>query len=147
MDASTVLKTETTLKLFKENADVFRPASLWKWFLRVTEIPRGSGNVKAIAAEIQKIAGEMGLVSRTDATGNVCVAIPATPGLESLPKTIIQCHMDMVVAHDEDKRPEFSPTEHPIIPELRDDGFLYAKGTRFVTLFILIFCLSLVVIL
>jgi len=129
MNPENVLKSEVTLALLKENEKLLQPASLWKWFFRVTEIPRGSGHVEGIAAEIMEIAKKMGLEARKDTTGNVCVSIPASPGLEELPKAIVQCHMDMVVAHDEKVRPGFNREKDGIIPELRGDGFLYAKGT------------------
>jgi len=129
MNPENVLKSEVTLALLKENEKLLQPASLWKWFLRVTEIPRGSGHVELIAAEIMDIAKKMGLEARKDKTGNVCVSIPASAGLEDLPKAIVQCHMDMVIAHDPKVRPEFNGEKDGIIPELRGDGFLYAKGT------------------
>jgi len=129
MEADKVLKTESALALLKANEKLLKPAALWKWFLRITEIPRGSGHVEQIAAEIQEIAKKMGLESRKDKTGNVCVAIPATPGLEALPKIILQAHMDMVVAHDSAARPGFNGEKDGIIAEIRDDGFLHAKGT------------------
>jgi len=130
MNPENVLKSEVTLALLKANEKLLQPASLWKWFLRVTEIPRGSGHVQLIAEEIMAIAKKMGLEARKDSTGNVCVAIPASPGLEELPKAIVQCHMDMVIAHDPKVRPDFDGEKDGIIPELRgDDGFLYAKGT------------------
>jgi len=129
MNPENVLKSEVTLALLKENEKLLQPASLWKWFFRVTEIPRGSGHVEGIAAEIMEIAKKMGLEARKDTTGNVCVSIPASPGLEELPKAIVQCHMDMVVAHDEKVRPGFNREKDGIIPELRGDGFVHAKGT------------------
>ena len=131
MNPENVLKRELSLALLKENEKLLQPASLWKWFLRVTEIPRGSGHVEQIGAEIMDIAKRMGLEARRDTVGNVCVAIPATPGLESLPKAIVQCHLDMVIAHDPKVRPDFNGEKDGIIPELRGDGFMYAKGTRF----------------
>lgn len=54
--------------------------------------------------------------------------VPATEGMDSLPPTILQAHMDMVVVAEDDK--QFDPLNDPITV-IRDDdkGTLTADGT------------------
>jgi dipeptidase D len=109
-----------------QNLDTLEPRLLWKHFLALSEIPRGSKNETAAARYVAGVAERLGLPSRQDAVGNMVVTKPATKGKENAPITVLQGHLDMVceknaaVAHDFEKDP---------IRILRDGDFLKADGT------------------
>ena len=79
--------------------DIFhglKPAALWNHFARITEIPRPSGQEAAVRDWIAEWAESHGFTSRQDAAGNLCVYVPATPGLTAAPTVAFQTHLDMV---------------------------------------------------
>jgi len=128
--AAVVTLNEHGKKLLAEHGTELQPAALWKWFLWLTQIPRGSGNSERIRDELLRVGRELGLPTRSDAFNNVCITRAATPGYESAPVVVVQCHYDMVVAHEPAVRRTFAAAADGIVPELRNsDGWLYAHGT------------------
>ena len=95
-------------------------------FKDITRIPRESGHEEPMTAFLQQFAKERNLECKTDATGNVCIIKPATPGREDVPTLVLQGHQDMVcekrggVVHDFLK----DPIEYVI-----EDGWMIAKDT------------------
>lgn len=69
---------------------------IFYYFEEISNIPRGSGNCKAISDYLISFAKEHGLAHRQDEALNVIIKKPATPGYESCPPLILQGHMDMV---------------------------------------------------
>ena len=65
-------------------------------FKEITRIPRESGHEAPMTAWLQKFAADRGLECRTDATGNVIIVKPASPGKENVPVLALQGHQDMV---------------------------------------------------
>lgn len=81
------------------NQDVLRgldPAPVWQYFERLSQVPRGSGKEERAVAFVQSCGAELGLEVCTDATGNVVIRKPATPGMELCPTVALQSHVDMV---------------------------------------------------
>ena len=66
------------------------------FFEWISQVPRCPGNEVALADKIRQWADDLHLTHRTDATGNICIDVPATAGAENAPPLIIQGHMDMV---------------------------------------------------
>ena len=81
------------------------------FFNAISQIPRGSGNEKAVSDYIVAFARERGLLYKQDDVWNVIIDKPATPGYEDAPVLILQAHTDMVneknkgVEHDFEKDP------------------------------------------
>ena len=102
------------------------PAHLWKCFDLVRSHPRGSGNEAAVRAAIIGWADERGLAHEVDATGNLLVRVPATPGKEGCGATVLQGHLDMVCEKNADV--DFDFATQGIEVEL-DGDLLRAVGT------------------
>ena len=103
-----------------------RPESLFGYFLKICEIPRGSKNEAQISAYLQNFGKELGYETIADEVGNVLIKKPASPGFENRKTIILQGHMDMVC----DKRPEVQHdfTKDPIKTWV-DGEWLKAQGT------------------
>ncbi|MFQ6116300.1 MAG: aminoacyl-histidine dipeptidase, partial [bacterium] len=93
---------------------------------KILTIPRGSKNEKAIGKYIIEIARRHGLSCKQDDVGNTLVSKPGSPGHESAPITILQCHLDMVNEKNADVEHDFN--KDPIKP-LREGDYLKATGT------------------
>ncbi len=82
------------------------PKSIFDYFRKISDIPRGSGNEAAVARYIYDTARQLGHEAAIDGAGNVFVRAAATPGYEDHPAVMLQGHMDMVceanrgVTHD-----------------------------------------------
>jgi dipeptidase D len=102
------------------------PQSLWQRFDEILAIPRPSTREEAMRRYVLGLAERKGLRQRQDATGNVVIEKPASPGKEGAPTVVLQGHLDMVteknsgVAHDFER--------DPIVPR-REDGWVKATGT------------------
>ncbi len=95
-------------------------------FMKLSVIPHGSGNEKAVGEYLVNWAKEHSLKCEMDAYGNVIMEKKASEGYENAPRVILQSHMDMVCVADSDK--EYNPITDPI-EIYRDGDFLCAKGT------------------
>lgn len=78
-------------------------------FEEIAKIPRGSGNTDGISAYLYAWGQEHGFESAQDEVGNVRWDVPATPGYEEAPLTVLQAHMDMVVVSDDGRDMTQSP--------------------------------------
>ena len=65
-------------------------------FREISDIPRASGNEAGIREWLRLRAIKDGFAHEIDAAGNILIRVPATPGYEAAPCTILQGHMDMV---------------------------------------------------
>ena len=72
------------------------PALVWKNFHALTQIPRPSGHIKAVADYLVDFGKSHGCEAFIDKAGNVVMRKGATPGYENLETAILQAHMDMV---------------------------------------------------
>ena len=102
------------------------PKSLWSHFDQILTIPRGSKEEDAMRAFVVGVARRKGLEHQVDATGNVVVRKPGTPGRESAPATILQAHLDMVNEKNSDVEFDFATDA---IRPVMDGGYLKADGT------------------
>lgn len=103
-----------------------QPEKVMYYFEEISNIPRGSGNEKAISDYMVAFAKGLGLEVKQDEVNNIYIKKPATPGYENAPTVIMQGHLDMVCEKNKD-------TEHDFLTEgikLEVDGdFIRAKGT------------------
>ena len=80
----------------KENIKENHQASILKKFTKISEIPRNNGDdMTGIKDYIQRRAGRLNLEVKTDEAGNMMIEMPATPGYENAPTTILQTNIDM----------------------------------------------------
>ncbi|RRD94782.1 aminoacyl-histidine dipeptidase [Clostridiales bacterium COT073_COT-073] len=96
------------------------PKRVFDYFEEISQIPRGSGNEKAISDYLVAFAKDRGLAVVQDKTDSVLITKPATAGMENAPGVIIQGHMDMVCVKEPDSSHDF--LKDPI--ELLVDGDL-----------------------
>jgi len=102
------------------------PKKVIQYFYEINQIPRESGNEKAISDYLVQFAHQRNLSVTQDASLNVLITKPASIGYESAPGVIIQGHMDMVCEKNADTQHDFL---HDPIEILIDGDHLKANGT------------------
>lgn len=80
----------------------FEPQRVLRHFEDLCAIPHGSGHEAALADHIVGLAARKGYETYRDACGNVFVRVPATPGHEHAAPFLLQGHLDMVLAKEDD---------------------------------------------
>ena len=103
-----------------------QPYEVFKYFEEISNIPRGSGNEKAISDYLVNFGKNLGLETIQDKALNVIIKKPATKGYENAPTVIIQGHMDMVCEKNKDTEHDF--TKDPIKLVVKGDE-IYADGS------------------
>lgn len=103
-----------------------KPASVFRFFEEICQVPRPSKREEKIIAYLQAFGQKHGLETRTDEAGNVLIKKPATPGRENLQTVVLQSHIDMVCEKNSDVAHDFltDPIETVV-----DGEWLKAKGT------------------
>ena len=109
-----------------ENLQNIKPKSVFKNFYNISQIPRGSGNEKAISDYLYNFAKNLNLEVIQDEALNIIIKKKATKGYENAPTVIIQGHMDMVCEKNQGTEHDF--TKDPIKLVVKGDE-LYADGT------------------
>jgi dipeptidase D len=104
----------------------FEPQPLWRHFDDILTIPRASKEEERMRAYVVAAAERRGFPHQVDATGNVVVRVPASPGREGAPVVVLQSHLDMVNEKNSDVPHDFG--KDPIVPRQVGD-YLYATGT------------------
>ena len=102
------------------------PQNVFSIFKEFSAIPHGSYNIDAISDWVVDFAAKHGLYAVQDDDKNVVVRREASKGFESVPTIMLQGHLDMVCAKENDV--EFDFTRDAL--DLYIDGdFLKARGT------------------
>ena len=102
------------------------PRSVWAHFAALAAIPRPSGREEAAVGFVKGVGESVGAKTRSDARGNVVLAVPATSGREKAPTVILQTHLDMVCEKNRDIAHDFE--RDPIRPKLAGE-WVEASGT------------------
>lgn len=102
------------------------PRIVWEQFDAITRVPRPSKKEGRIIEFLVAFAEKHGIEYSKDATGNVVMRKPATPGYEDRPGVILQSHMDMVCEKRSDVEFDF---ERDAIRTRIDGGWVKAEGT------------------
>lgn len=102
------------------------PNFVFKYFEEISNIPRGSGNEKAISDYLLNFARKNNLEVIQDEALNIIIKKPATVGYENAPIVILQGHMDMVCEKNNDTIHDFE--KDPLKLEI-DGDFVKASGT------------------
>ena len=102
------------------------PKQVFHHFEAISQIPRGSGNEKAVSDYIAAFAKELGLKYVQDASHNLVIYKDGTPGYENSEPVILQGHLDMVCEKNAGTVHDF--LKDPI--KLYVDGdYVKARGT------------------
>jgi len=102
------------------------PQQIWKYFDRLTAIPRGSTKEAAVRDYARGVANSLGLETIQDSAGNLIVRKPSRPGRENATPTVLQGHLDMVCEKNETTVHNFDKDPIKVI---RDGDWLKADGT------------------
>ncbi|HEX9972666.1 MAG TPA: aminoacyl-histidine dipeptidase [bacterium] len=97
-----------------------------KWFTEITKIPRCSKHEEKIRAWLMDWAKQNNFETKTDKVGNLVIKVPASPGYETAPMTVLQGHMDMVCEKTPESKHDF--TKDPL-KLVYDGDWLKADGT------------------
>ena len=103
-----------------------KPASVFQQFAKINEIPRQSKHEEKMIEYLKNWGESHGLPTKVDATGNVIISKPATPGYENRKTLILQSHMDMVCQKLPEKEFDFATDA---IQTVVDGEWLRADGT------------------
>jgi dipeptidase D len=103
-----------------------QPVEVFKYFEKLSQIPRGSGNEKEVSDYLVSFAKENNLEYVQDAALNVVIRKNASKGYENSPAVVLQGHMDMVNEKNSDVEHDF--TKDPLKLKIIDDR-VYADGT------------------
>ena len=104
----------------------YEPKRVLHHFEAISQIPRGSGDEKAVSDYIFAFAKGLGLETVQDTYHNLVIYKPATPGHEGQTPIILQGHLDMVCEKNTGTVHDF--TRDPL--NLYVDGdYIRAKGT------------------
>ena len=95
-------------------------------FEKLAAIPRPSRHEEQVSNYLRKFFETRGLAVVQDSFKNIIAEIPASPGKENVPLTILQAHMDMVCVAAEGY--DFNPLTDPI-KLIRGEKYLEAEGT------------------
>ncbi len=102
------------------------PSSIWSHFDAIRKIPRPSKHEEQISQYVREWAAEHGFDVRSDASGNMVVVVPASPGREGAPIVVLQAHLDMVCEKNAGVQHDFM--KDPIRIEV-DGDWVSAVGT------------------
>ena len=103
-----------------------KPESVFQFFREISQIPRGSGNTKAIAEYCIDFAKKRNLKFASDSYGNVVIYSDGTEGYEDSETIILQAHIDMVCEKDQDSQKNMKTDSIDICT---DGKYLWADGT------------------
>lgn len=102
------------------------PKAVFEYFEEISNIPRGSGNEKAISDYLLNFGKNLGLESIQDEALNIIIKKPGTKGYENAPTVIIQGHIDMVCEKNNGVEHDFE--KDPLKLRIVDD-YIYATDT------------------
>lgn len=102
------------------------PKKVFEFFEIISSVPRGSSNTKAVSDLVVLFAKERSLEYYQDELNNVIIKKPASVGYENHEPVIIQGHLDMVCAKNNNTRIDM---EKQPITLLYDDEYVFADDT------------------
>ncbi len=103
-----------------------QPRLVFDCFAEINAVPRPSKKEEKIIKYLEDFGKSLGLPTEVDATGNVIIRKPATPGMEDRRTIILQSHMDMVC--EKNAGMEFDFMNDPI-ETLVEGEWMKANGT------------------
>jgi dipeptidase D len=111
--------------------DALEPKAVWQSFAEMSRVPRPSKKEERIQAHVIAWADKHGFAHRKDRAGNIVIDVPATPGCESAPITVLQGHLDMVCEKNADTQFDFDRDAIQLVVDKDADGapIVRAEGT------------------
>jgi len=103
-----------------------QPQAVLTHFEAISQIPRGSGNEKAVSDYIKNFAQNLGYKAVQDNWHNLIIYKPASPGYENKPAVLLQAHLDMVCEKNADTTHDFLTDPLDLYVE---GDFIKARGT------------------
>ncbi len=98
-----------------------------EYFYKITQIPHGSANEKALSDFIVRFAQRKNLEYVQDELYNVVIYKPATEGYENSAPLALQGHIDMVCEKNNDSNHNFETD--PLDLYVDEENWLHANGT------------------
>jgi len=83
------------------------PRRVWEIFSGIAAVPRASKREERIRGHVRAFAEQHKLPLREDKTGNLVITVPASPGCEKTPITVLQGHLDMVCEKNSGTKHDF----------------------------------------
>lgn len=105
---------------------LLEPTDLWGHFVDLNAVPRPSKREERVIKFVQEFGAKLGLPTETDATGNIIIRKPASPGKENRPTVALQSHLDMV--HQKNADTAFDFDAQGIAMDVEGD-WVKARGT------------------
>jgi dipeptidase D len=111
---------------FKDALKDMAPQDVFQNFYDITQVPRPSGQMEQIQSFLLNFGQDLGLETIMDEVGNIIIRKPASAGMENRVGVVLQAHMDMVPAKENDLDFDFSTDP---IPAFVSGDYLLAEGT------------------
>jgi len=107
------------------------PKTVWSLFAGIAAVPRPSKHEEKIRAHLRDLVTKQGLHFAEDAAGNLVIQVPASPGRENTPTTVLQAHVDMVCEKNSNVEHDFDTQgiEMTLDKDAQGDEIVRAKGT------------------
>ena len=102
------------------------PELVWNIFDQITKVPRPSKKEEKIRQWLVDFAKQHNIECHLDATGNILMRKPATPGYEDHQTIVMQGHIDMVCEKNSNVDHDF---ENDPIETIIDGDWVKANGT------------------
>lgn len=102
------------------------PTGVWGNFADLNAVPRPSKKEERVIEFMVNFGKSLNLDTQTDASGNVVIKKPATPGMEDRKTVILQNHLDMVHQKNNDTQFDF---DRQGIEMYVDGDWVRARGT------------------
>lgn len=109
-----------------QDVRLLEPIALWNHFADLNAVPRPSKKEERVIQFMMDFGHALGLETSKDASGNVVIKKPATPGMENRQTVILQSHLDMVHQKNSDAQFDFDTQG---IEMYVDGDWVKAKGT------------------
>lgn len=109
-----------------ESISNLAPQEVWNNFLELNKIPRPSKKEEKVRQFMMDFGKNLGLDVSEDEVGNVLIKKPASNGMETRKKVVLQSHLDMVCQKNNDVDFDFDTQG---IEMYIDGDFVKAKGT------------------
>jgi len=109
-----------------KNLENIAPREVFTHFFAISEIPRGSGDEKAVSDFVAEFARKHNAQVVQDSSNNLIIKKPASAGFENKPPVILQAHLDMVCEKNVGTAHDFTRDALDIYA---DGDWLKARGT------------------
>ena len=108
------------------STSILQPKAVFDCFEAICKVPHPSKREEKMIAFLEQFGKDLGLETIVDATGNVLIKKPATPGMENYKTVVLQSHFDMVCEKNNDTQFDF---DNDAIQTYIDGEWMKAKGT------------------